>query len=118
MPPVGGFSGTHTSGIAANWKSPGISDPRGNANPRAATPMTVYGSAFRVSTRPMMCGSAPNRRRHAASLKYRDVIASRRLVGAFKEAADFRRDAKGLKEFSRRLDAIESFGIGRVAEVV
>jgi hypothetical protein len=45
------------------------------------------------------------------------VIASRRLVGAFKEAADFRRDAKRLEEFSRRLDAIEAFGIGRVAEI-
>ena len=38
--------------------------------------------------------------------QYRDVIASRRLVGAFEEAADFRRDAKGLKEFSSRLDAV------------
>ena len=50
--------------------------------------------------------------------QYRHVIASRRLVRAFEEAADFRRDAKGLEEFSRRLDAIEAFGIGRVAEVV
>jgi len=46
------------------------------------------------------------------------VITSRRLVGAFEEAADFRRDAKRLEEFSRCLDAIEAFGIARVAEVV
>src|SRR5262249_36538649 len=50
--------------------------------------------------------------------QYRDVIASRRLVSAFKKAADFRRDVKRLEEFSGSLDAIEAFGIDSFAEVV